>query len=295
MIPEYQGHDTCKLAAGVVLYNPELSDSEIIKQLDESQIELFVVDNSPDHPVSRNLKGLCAELGVAYLENRVDSSLASGLNHLFQKCAQLNISHLLYFDQDTKVGLHSWPNLDHEYLTTLRTRKIGVVGATWGGLNTSKPNNSMVITSGSIFDIDIVCSIGGASRQFGVDLVDYDLCLRVRAAGAYIETDMNHEMLHQPGVSRPESRWPYAEAHSLARHRQMARNSVLFWRRHIVNFPALILRNFAVRLAGWGSVVVFGPNRNVFGLSVMKGIVEGLSVRLERETMRIESSPRWHG
>jgi rhamnosyltransferase len=109
------------------------------------------------------------------------------------------------------------------------------------------------MTSGSLMPTWIFDQIGWFASDYFIDLVDWEYCARIRAAGFLVADSREATLRHAAGNPTRVNFLGFSfqlSHHSAVRHYYIARNSVVFHRKYFCAFPWQILKS-AYRQFRW--------------------------------------------
>lgn len=179
-----------KLAACVVLYNP---DDDVFNNIDTySQFVdmLIVVDNSivKNDFLIHQIENSCKNK-LVYINNNGNLGIATALNLACDKATSLAFDWILTMDQDS-----SFINFEHyiECLKSIEKEENVALLAANTTRNTMEqiPSNPTfdyeekfsVITSANIINLTYFNKIGRFNDKLFIDLVDHEFCIRINIA-----------------------------------------------------------------------------------------------------------------
>lgn len=192
-----------RIAAVVVLYNPnENVLTNIISYINQVD-KLFAVDNS-DKPNYDLVDKITADDRVEYISNRGNDGIAAALNTGVKKAIEEDYEYLLTMDQDSEAS----PLLVSNLLECFSTEPdIAVVAPVLYHpesrkliRDVDKPCEKVfsVWTSGSLLNLKICEKAGGFREELFIDYVDHEFCLRINKMGykVYIcnKTKLKHNL-----------------------------------------------------------------------------------------------------
>lgn len=217
-----------KIAGVVVLYNPV---NEVLKNIKSYcfQVDRFYVfDNSdrPNYELLADLKGISCAI---YTENNV--GIAAALNKIASIVVQDCCTHLLTMDQDSFAP----PNLVKELSSfSKKGNNVGIISpfhASNVGSNVPQGqivcDVSAVMTSGSLFTLSALKTIGGFDENLFIDYVDTECCWRMKLGGFNVLELNSVSLQHNLGnISKVNlfSRRVHPQNHSPLRMYYMTRN-----------------------------------------------------------------------
>lgn len=252
--------------------------------LADSRSPVLVVDNSTSSAARDLVRRACRPYGLEVAGDGCNRGTAGALNAGLRRARSLGVPWLLYFDQDSRVVEGFWERAvggvaavgPDAALVGSRMVHVGSAEAASPATQGLVPTVS-VIASGTLFRVADLLAVGGFDERLGLDLVDHEVCLRLRGAGRALLTDPGRHIVHEIGLgSRPTGlRGTRVTRHPRWRRRMMWRNSLLLCRRHARRQPLACLRHLAGRL--WetfaGTVVFQDPG---LLLAAACGVVDGL-------------------
>ena len=184
-----------KLAIGFVLFNPTDSFFNRLTCLDNTNIEIYIFDNSP---ISSLQKRNDISNNVEVISSQGNFGLGKGLNSLGKHAYSKGKDGLLYFDQDTLFDENSLNFIDDYYKDNRSEfEKLASIFFTNKGIN-SKNNYRYVVMphhSGMLFNLKNLKLVGWHNENIFLDVLDYDYCLQVRRKKLKIL-----EVNHTPGI-----------------------------------------------------------------------------------------------
>lgn len=193
-----------KIAAVVVLYNPELSVIQNINSYVNQVEKLYVVDNSAvlDDSLLEKIKSLDI---VEYICNTTNLGIATALNIAAKKAVSEGFDYFLTMDQDSKAS----EELVEMLMSILQSSEnIGIVAAEPLNINFRNEFDNeneiekevlFTITSGNLVSLAAYKSVGGFMEELFIDHVDHEFCLRLhRNDYKVIRTNRTH-IFHKIG------------------------------------------------------------------------------------------------
>ena len=178
-----------KIAAGIVLFNPDVERLEkclraLLKQVDE--IVIFDnVGNFQDFFTNSEYK-------ITYLTEGRNMGISYALNKIMNLAKSKGFDWVLTMDQDTVIPAHMLEEF-YQYPLTEYTAIIcpQVIDKRRVYMHASENPERYVatdfcITSASCTNLDIWKSIGGFDEKLFIDFVDNDYCKRLRLKGLEI-------------------------------------------------------------------------------------------------------------
>jgi rhamnosyltransferase len=223
------------LAGVVVTYHPDPGFEARLEAMGAEVRPLVVIDNTATTSTRERLRRACARLEVELIENEDNLGLAGALNRAFRHLDARGCAAIVAFDQDSTPE----PGLAAALAALLATDPAcAIVGSNWhdearprfrarhlrphavvpGLFAREEARHDLhdvtcVITSGTLFRLDVWRELGGFDEALFVDLVDTDFCLRARVAGHGVGVASRARLAHRRGAKAPVRRlgrtwWP---------------------------------------------------------------------------------------
>ncbi len=178
-----------KLAACVVLYNPDDTIFENILTYGNYVDKLIVIDNSlkKNNFLIDKLNEIF-ESKLIYINNNDNLGIATALNQACDKAIELQFKWILTMDQDSsfinfdhyKKCLEKVQNVNNIALLAANTDKEGYSTCDINECSCNyREDKFSVITSANIVNLEYFEEIGRFNDKLFIDMVDYDYCLRI--------------------------------------------------------------------------------------------------------------------
>ena len=178
-----------KLAACVVLYNPDDTIFENILTYGNYVDKLIVIDNSlkKNNLLIDKLNEIF-ESKLVYIDNNDNLGIATALNQACDKAIELKFKWILTMDQDSsfinfdhyKKCLEKVQNVNNVALLAANTDKEGYSNFDKNDCSCNyRDDKFSVITSANIVNLEYFEEIGRFNDKLFIDMVDYDYCLRI--------------------------------------------------------------------------------------------------------------------
>jgi rhamnosyltransferase len=188
-----------KYAVGMALYNPDFSTFERISMMASIGYSVYVFDNSPTSTKFKDL--LLTEQSVKYITAGTNVGLGTALTILCATAFAQGFKALLFFDQDTSVSASTLGFIDDFQNSILESEYHTFASVTFNGSVSEKrgvSTNKLAINSGSLFNLSVLQEIGWHNKNYFVDCVDYEFCLRAQREGFKVGVvsnapDFDHE------------------------------------------------------------------------------------------------------
>jgi rhamnosyltransferase len=171
-------------AIGLVIYHPEESLLKRIDQMIDLGFRVYVFDNTPsDEKYTQAIKKAPS---IFYLTAGKNVGIGYSLSTLCATAYAHGYQRLLFLDQDTGISGNTL-----EFIGQYPSRLPVEVERQYVALvfkGTPAPNQnltevSLAISSGSLFNLQVLRQIGWHNEKYFVDCVDYELCVRARRLG----------------------------------------------------------------------------------------------------------------
>lgn len=229
-----------KLAAGIVLYNPDLKKlDKSLKELNNIADVIILVDNC-----SRNIEKIrdMVDKDAILLENAENLGIAVALNMLVDSANSKKCDFLLTLDQDSIMPRDAL----NKMIECASKKDVAIVCPMIVDVNKKEPavykedleEIDRCITSGSLMNLRICNKIGRFDEKMFIDYVDFDYCKRIRLAGYKIVRVNSAKLIHELG-KRTERKflWKtvYPTNHKPERVYYYARNIYYYLRKYKKN------------------------------------------------------------
>jgi len=143
-------------------------------------------------------------------------------------------------------------------------------------------NVSIVITSGSMYNLKIYEQLGPFRDDFFIDYVDTEYCLRAKKQGFNIIVACNARLHHRLGNQQRFKVGPIEirpTFHSVIRWYYISRNRVPMIRQYSLHFPHWLLYELVVNSYGLLRMLFFEDHKLGKTLAVVLGCLDGLAKR----------------
>ena len=225
--------------AVVTTFHPGSGLADRLSLLSGQVDRILIVDNGSLDSEQAEIRALADRAEFDVIWNSTNVGLAGALNQGLGWAAARGASWVLLLDQDSRPG---------SGIVAETTRVVGmvppgttaavgsgVVGRDHGGSHGSAGwrDERAVITSGTVVSVGAWQVLGGFRRDFFVDYVDLEFCLRARAAGYRILRSLRPTIEHAIGhPQRHRLLWRTVTAthHNRQRRYAITRNRIAVWR-----------------------------------------------------------------
>jgi GT2 family glycosyltransferase len=171
-------------AIGLVTYHPHIRLLNRINRMIALGFRVYLFDNSPcDEFYTQSIKSLSS---VLYFTAGKNVGIGFALSTLCATAYAHGFERLLFLDQDTGISA-----VTLEFIETCIKRQTTQIPSEYAALVFSGKAGpydrltevSLAISSGSLFNLPLLKSIGWHNHHYFVDCVDYELCVRARRNG----------------------------------------------------------------------------------------------------------------
>jgi len=253
-----------KLAATVVLYNPDISVfNKIRTYIDEIDL-LIIVDNSEIPNTQLLSKMNKISKNIHYISFGENLGIAKALNTAAKLAIDKGYSHLLTMDQDSSFDRRNI-SLLIKNACNKTINEYAVIGPVFSlksedkrRVTAGKPvlnEVKSVITSGSILNLEAFRASGGFCEKLFIDQVDHEFCLRASKSGYKTYLLSNCFMNHKLGESETVKFLFFKTRvtnHNYIRRYYMTRNNlyiaVNYWREIPETIRKMTADNFKMML-----------------------------------------------
>lgn len=266
-------------------YEPDPSQARrLFATLAASGEPVLVVDNSTSESGRELVRLSCEATGLSLVGEGRNRGTAGALNVGLRAARAQQAGWLLYFDQDSRVDPDHWRRARESAAAAgARTMAMGCRVVHVGENPAPAPTPAALepatwlISSGTLFRVPQLVELGGFDEALGLDLVDHEICLRIRRADGAVVLDTGRHILHEIGRGGRAIGWRGIRVtyHPRWRRRLMWRNSILLCRRYARSQPRLCGRHLVGRLGETlaGAIVFRDP---AWLLAAVRGLGDGL-------------------
>lgn len=272
-----------KIAAGIVLYNPDMDRFKKNLKAIAPQVEkVFLVDNHSDN--IEEVKKMLEQFPVCELiENEKNAGIATALNQLMSEAQNQGYAWLLTLDDDSVCEKDMVKKLtaymDKPYAGIVCPRATDdKMSALVKSGNPQVTTVDSCITAGSLTSIEAWNAIGKFDDKMFIDFVDIEYCTRLREHG-YRIYQVNSTCIHQQygnisGEFSILGRTFYLFNYSPIRVYYSVRNQIYYMKKHK---SFLNMGQQRLFLIGYiGKRIVFEKNRVASFKAVIRGIKDGI-------------------
>ena len=271
-----------RIAAVVILYNPDNNILENINSYANQVEKVFVVDNS-DFSNEALLNKTDSFINVEYVFNNSNIGVAAALNIGAKMAIEQGFDYLLTMDQDSKAD----EAMVFKLLELMQSsERIGIVSAEHYDKdihNPIEPENLFVknvlftITSGNLLRLNAYKILGGFLDQLFIDHVDHEYCLRLNQNNYKVIKTNEVLVFHKLGNSnrRKFFRWTfYPSNHSPLRLYYRTRNRLFVDKLYRKAFPEYVRRDKRNFIRELFEIIVFEKKILAKISMIIKGYID---------------------
>jgi rhamnosyltransferase len=243
-------NNTCAI---IVTYNPEVNRvNQLIKQLNEQDVDAVIVDNSPD------IIEFFSDKQYIWLGG--NKGIATAQNKGLDKVIADEYKYVIFFDQDSNIQagfisalLEPMVTNDYEvcapvFFDEKKGFEYAITDIKPSGLRrkifsvdkTKSFTTSVAISSGTIVKSSLFSKVGAMDERLFIDYVDTEWCLRCSEFGVKVNVIPTAKMLHSIGDKSVQFLNFRVPVHSPYRRYYRVRNSIHLLRySHVPKLMAL--------------------------------------------------------
>lgn len=217
-----------RIAGTVILYNPPNNILKNIETYIDDIAFLLIFDNSNNDDARKYFQN---NDKFHYVWEGENKGIAKRLNQAIEICEDKNIDFLLTMDQDSSFSGKSM-NVYLEKIKSLQYQDIGMFGVNHDGKIKTVVDkwNQILITSGSVIDIEIANKVGKFDENLFIDGVDTEFCLKLFTKGyktiIFNDILLRHSLGEPLLTITPALRKNYRSIHKSKRIYYMVRNTL---------------------------------------------------------------------
>jgi rhamnosyltransferase len=276
----------------IVTYHPSAGMLKNMRNVLAQVQGLVVVDNGSNPDELELLHLASREFNFQLIENGENLGVAEALNQGMRWAKNHGYCWVIFFDQDSKItdGFIAW------MFAVLRTHpegeRVASIYPTYvdpdTGIDLAVPRTKdgspmFPMTSGSLMPMWIFDKIGSFASEYFIDLVDWEYCFRIRAAGFLVADSRQAKLLHSPGNPSTITilgRTFLHTQHNALRRYYISRNSIAFYRKYLCSFPRWVLKAVYWQLHETAICLIVDENRGCQFRSLLLGTWDGLTGRM---------------
>jgi rhamnosyltransferase len=240
-----------KIAATVILYNPNKKDLQNILTYLPMVDKLYVYDNSDENKVALVFEEHNDSKKINYFSDYKNEGVAIRLNQACNQAISDGYDYLLTMDQDSSFLEENLKFYFKDISNYPNKERIGIFGLGYTSENQNAENENRnteeshdLITSGSVINLNNFKKIGGFDENLFIDGVDFDYCLASIKKGFKCILFKNNYFIHSVGnkTKRGSFKSLYLikkdkQLHSPLRIYYMMRNMLYLEKKYKLIFP----------------------------------------------------------
>jgi len=290
------------VCAVIVTYHPTREMLENVSKVLAQMQGLVVVDNGSSSDELEPLRVMSQTLGFQLIENGENLGIAEALNQGVRWARSSGYPWVLLFDQDSRITEGFVGQMFADWRSHPDRERVGSIHPKYVDPDTgiepvvrraSDGGPVFSPTSGALMPLWIFDKIGAFASEYFIDCVDFEYCLRIRAAGYLIADSRQAVLMHASGRAgeglsflgfgfRPTH-------HSAVRRYYMSRNRIALYRKYFRVFPRWILQSMNDSLRETIKCFVGEQDRARKFRSFLLGVWDGLSGRMGTRDLGSES------
>jgi rhamnosyltransferase len=230
-----------KIAACVILYNPDNSVSDNISSYITNFDKTFIFDNSEKSWFDINqLSNHNSD--ILFINDGENKGISKRLNQACDLAIENNCDFLLTMDQDSFFESDAITNYLNCIQLYTEKEKVAMFGVNYENrlerMNCKSVQKRLLITSGSIINLEVYKNVGRFDENLFIDFVDTEYCFRSILKNYSLISFQNIYMHHQIGstynkVSLKNLKKNERSLHSSVRLYYMTRN--FFYLKNLYN------------------------------------------------------------
>lgn len=267
-----------KLAAIIVLYNPNIDDIKRNLQSYANEVDLLIIWDNSTNPQS--LSDLLTLYPNAIInQNGCNYGLATAYNKGIDIATQYCCSHIMTMDQDS-----SFANFE-KYRTAVETSSLDGITCTaindeCVGLTSDTTVIGYSCQSGSIYPLSLIKTIGPFREDLFIGMVDAEISIRAQEFGYTITRFNKCKLIHQIGSGRKVKVFGHditVSDYNALRHYYDSRNRILLWHQfpNDYSFPAKI-KHLWGRIKLIIKIIIFEQNKISKTWAILVGTIYGI-------------------
>ena len=272
-----------KVAAGIVLYNPNIE--RLIKNIESVcvQVDKIIIFDNGSNNRKKIIEVLKKYPNIVEIYSASNKGIAHALNQIASKALEMDYQWLLTLDQDTVVS----KNLVSTYIQHINLPQLGQLCCGYEdanlpgskmGINTNVPKYKIhkvkeCITSGTLINLKALRNVGGFDEDLFIDGVDDEISYLLRNKKYYTYKVNFIGMSHELGKIDKGKIFNKEIKHSNygpMRRYYIARNRIILSKRY-KNYQPLT-NNLIFQLKDWITIILFEQNKKKKSWAILKGI-----------------------
>ena len=281
-----------KIAAVLVIFNPDKEAIDRINQLAEQVDFLFVVDNS-----ITNTHRIFSGNNISTINNYNKGGLAGALNIALHESKLQKFDYLFLFDQDTYIdsdfcekmidtscainnneyGIYGPRHINSSTGFPVRLSIIkGILKSMWPSVNEGPIECNFLINSSTLLKLAIIPEKLFYDEKMGIDMIDVDFCLKLKNIGIKSLCLTNISVIHGIG-NRTYGSWRLSPTHYTSDRKYLqSLNRVVIWKRYFKTNTAFVLIDIIIWVLDSIRTLLLEKKRIQKFNSIAKGFISGI-------------------
>jgi rhamnosyltransferase len=281
------------VCAVMVTYHPSAGILHNISSLLAQVQGLVVVDNGSKTQELEVLRKGNRTLDFHLIENGENLGVAEALNQGVTWAKSHGYPWVILFDQDSGITadfvsrmFEAWKSHPHrDRVGSIHPRYVDPESFEAPVPRARDGSPVLPMTSGSLMPAWIFDEIGWFASEYFIDLVDWEYCFRMRAAGYLVADSRQAKLLHAPGNPANTKILGHtfrSNHHSAVRRYYISRNCIAFCREFFFSFPQWVLTGVYIQMHDTLVSLIVEQNRGRKLRNFLLGIWDGLTGRMGR-------------
>ena len=241
------------VCAVIVTYHPTAEMCENMSEVLAQVQGLVVVDNGSNANEVDRLRAAGRTLNIQLIENADNLGIAEALNQGVHWAKCQGYPWVILLDQDSRITVGFVRQIFAAWEHHADRERVGTVYPRYAdpkkGMEAAVPRTRdgtpvFPMTSGALMPTWIFDRIGWFATEYFIDILDWEYCFRIRAAGYLIADSSEATLLHAPGHPQKITILGHTfcpSHHSAMRRYYISRNCIVFYRKYFYSFPFEIL------------------------------------------------------
>lgn len=287
-----------RVCAVIVSHN---SGSAILRTIDAilpQVTAVFVVDNGSDAKSRCHLQRVAADAKVVLHADPINHGIAAALNRGVEYARRNQFEWLLSMDQDSIAAprmvetLLACRALHYVSDPTVVSLSPAIIDAAYQGTARSARQREchearlVVITSGHLVKVSAYDRVGLYDERLFIDSVDFDFCLRLRAAGLKTIRCHDAKLYHSLGTKKRIAfgrREFTITVHSPTRRYYITRNHIYVTSKYLSQFPLWCIRKHLGMLVLIFQILLLETDKLENLRQVFRGFIAGVRATVRNQ------------
>lgn len=284
------------LCAVITSFNPDPEFADRILQISKQVSGVVIIDNNSIPEIIYWLEALSVKSTFHAIFNSSNLGVATALNQGIRWAKVNNYNWVILFDQDTVISDNMVEILFSTYQRIGKWEQIGIIGADYFNIGTEDNNDQAstdtcyqevksMITSGSLFSIDLFDKIGPFRDDLFIDFIDIEYCLRARFKGFKI-IKLKAQLMQQSIGSTTMHKLPWRSTgtsnHSPIRRYYMMRNNIILAKEYFSIDLRWVFSSLFITFKSIPLICFYEKDKLIKLRYTFLGILDGITGKLDR-------------